>query len=67
MTFGSKGGETDDAAPARDGLWEPVIQLPNVPVHTHLLASGKVLFWGVGPILTAAWISMRATCTCSIR
>jgi galactose oxidase len=28
------------------GYWDSVIQLPNVPVHTHLLPSGKVLFWG---------------------
>ncbi|MBK3666274.1 DUF1929 domain-containing protein [Bradyrhizobium diazoefficiens] len=39
-------GSADDARHAREGLWEQVIQLPNVPVHTHLLPNGKVLFWG---------------------
>jgi hypothetical protein len=28
------------------GKWEPVIGLPNVPIHTHVLCNGKVLFWG---------------------
>lgn len=46
---GSRHGSGEaNAATAREqvGFWEPVIQLPNVPVHTHLLPSGKVLFWG---------------------
>jgi len=45
---GSQNGSDEHAAAAREqvGFWEPVIQLPNVPVHTHLLPSGKVLFWG---------------------
>jgi hypothetical protein len=38
------------AAPAKDaseiGQWSQVIPLPNVPIHTHVLPSGKVLFWG---------------------
>jgi galactose oxidase len=47
MTYECKvGGHPDDVAHARDGFWEPVIQLPDVPVHTHLLRNGKVLFWG---------------------
>jgi galactose oxidase len=28
------------------GQWSEVIQLPNVPVHLHVLPTGKVLFWG---------------------
>jgi len=28
------------------GRWEPVFDLPNVAVHTHVLPNGKVLFWG---------------------
>jgi galactose oxidase len=41
-------GGDEHAASSREqfGSWEPVIQLPNVPVHTHLLPNGKVLFWG---------------------
>jgi Dyp-type peroxidase family len=41
--FAQQGGSL---APERIGRWDPIIQLPNVPVHTHLLPSGKVLFWG---------------------
>src|SRR5262245_19118267 len=38
----------EHAAAVREqiGSWEPVIGLPNVPVHTHLLPNGTVLFWG---------------------
>jgi galactose oxidase len=32
--------------PAVSGQWSEVISLPNVPIHTHVLPSGKVLFWG---------------------
>jgi galactose oxidase len=28
------------------GQWSPVIDLANVPIHTHLLPTGKILFWG---------------------
>jgi hypothetical protein len=28
------------------GKWGPVIDFPNVPIHTHVLPNGKVLFWG---------------------
>jgi hypothetical protein len=28
------------------GKWSDVIQMPNVPIHAHLLPTGKVLFWG---------------------
>jgi galactose oxidase len=43
-------GEAADehAATVREqiGSWEPVIRVPNVPVHSHLLPDGTVLFWG---------------------
>jgi hypothetical protein len=32
--------------PAEVGQWSPIIKLANVPIHTHLLPTGKVLFWG---------------------
>lgn len=28
------------------GQWSNLISLPNVPIHTHVLPTGKVLFWG---------------------
>jgi hypothetical protein len=28
------------------GKWSDVITFPNVPIHTHVLPCGKVLFWG---------------------
>ena len=28
------------------GQWSEVIPLPNVPIHTHVLPTGKILFWG---------------------
>jgi hypothetical protein len=31
---------------ARLGQWDPVFELPNVAIHTHVLPNGKVLFWG---------------------
>lgn len=31
---------------SRLGQWGPKITLPNVPIHSHLLPNGKVLFWG---------------------
>lgn len=31
---------------AARGRWEPVFELPNVAIHTHVLPTGKVLFWG---------------------
>jgi hypothetical protein len=33
------------AAPADTGVWSPVYQLPAVPIHTHVLPDGKLLFW----------------------
>jgi galactose oxidase len=36
-------GETD---PVRVGEWSAPFDLPNVPIHSHLLPDGKVLFWG---------------------
>jgi hypothetical protein len=31
---------------AQMGKWSEPIQFPNVPIHTHVLHTGKVLFWG---------------------
>jgi galactose oxidase len=31
---------------AEIGQWSKVIDLANVPIHTHVLPTGKVLFWG---------------------
>ena len=38
--------EAHPLAPANIGVWSPVIDLPNVPIHSHLLPSEKLLFWG---------------------
>src|SRR5258706_1761674 len=32
--------------PVEVGQWSPVIRLAYVPIHTHVLPTGKVLFWG---------------------
>jgi hypothetical protein len=34
------------ANPAQLGRWSGTIPLANVPIHTHVLPTGKVLFWG---------------------
>jgi hypothetical protein len=34
------------ADPAEIGQWSTKIPLANVPIHTHVLPTGKVLFWG---------------------
>jgi Dyp-type peroxidase family len=39
------GGKDPDARETA-GEWGDVIDFPNVPVHTHLLPDGNVLFWG---------------------
>jgi len=31
---------------AEKGRWDPPFQLPNVPIHTHVLPDGSLLFWG---------------------
>jgi hypothetical protein len=36
---------TDDETPAVSGQWGPVVSLPTVPIHLHLLPTGKVMFW----------------------
>jgi hypothetical protein len=36
-------GKTD---PVHVGEWSAPFDLPNVPIHLHLLPDGKVLFWG---------------------
>jgi hypothetical protein len=43
--------QSDDAVPqtvdpAEVGQWSEKIALANVPIHTHVLPTGKVLFWG---------------------
>src|SRR5687767_215004 len=38
----------DLADPAVGGQWSAVQQLGNVPVHAHLLPTGKVMFWPYG-------------------
>jgi hypothetical protein len=35
----------DDDTPAVSGQWGPVVALPTVPIHMHLLPSGKIMFW----------------------
>src|SRR4051812_13444882 len=32
--------------PTQRGRWDPVVALPDVAIHTHVLPTGKVLFWG---------------------
>lgn len=38
--------ESSNSVAATQGSWSAVIKLPNVPIHTHLLPNGKILFWG---------------------
>jgi galactose oxidase len=42
----SEGDYVEDSAWAHLGRWDPVFELPNVAIHTHVLPNGKVLFWG---------------------
>ncbi|HEX3553852.1 MAG TPA: galactose oxidase-like domain-containing protein [Thermoanaerobaculia bacterium] len=35
----------DDDNPAVSGQWGPVLALPTVPIHMHVLPTGKVMFW----------------------
>src|SRR3954447_3619274 len=44
-TSSERGGE-DPPAQQHSGRWDPVLDMPNVAVHAHLLPNGKVLFWG---------------------
>jgi galactose oxidase len=32
--------------PSITGQWSEIVPLPNVAIHTHVLPTGKVLFWG---------------------
>jgi galactose oxidase len=40
------GNGLENSAWAHLGRWDPVFNLPNVAIHTHVLPNGKVLFWG---------------------
>jgi galactose oxidase len=41
------GGDcAERSAWAHPGRWDPVFELPNVAIHTHVLPNGNVLFWG---------------------
>ncbi len=44
--MGSDPSATEDPGWAQRGRWDPVFELPNVAIHTHLLPNGNVLFWG---------------------
>jgi len=49
--FDQQAAESSDVAlkaadPAEVGQWSARIPLANVPIHTHVLPTGKVLFWG---------------------
>lgn len=35
----------DDDTPSVSGKWGPLLALPTVPIHMHLLPTGKVMFW----------------------
>jgi galactose oxidase len=41
-----RGDRVADPAWVHLGRWDPVFELPNVAIHTHVLPNGKVLFWG---------------------
>ena len=48
MAFSLHGGRAtwDSAGKASSaGSWSPPLQLPVVPIHSHLMPNGKVLFW----------------------
>ena len=40
------GGSAVAQNPKEVGRWGPVLELPNVPIHSHVLPNGKLLFWG---------------------
>lgn len=40
------GDHAEDSTWAHLGRWDPIFELPNVAIHTHVLPNGKVLFWG---------------------
>ncbi|MGQ0716681.1 MAG: galactose oxidase-like domain-containing protein [Pseudonocardiales bacterium] len=46
ISFPPGGDGAEDSASAHLGRWDPVFELPNVAIHTNVLPSGKVLFWG---------------------
>jgi galactose oxidase len=46
ITLTAAGATPAAAQPAVQGEWSPVFKTPNVMIHTHVLPTGKVLFWG---------------------
>ncbi|MGH3821831.1 MAG: galactose oxidase-like domain-containing protein [Pseudonocardiaceae bacterium] len=40
------GDPAENSTWAHLGRWDPVFEMPNVAIHTHVLPNGKVLFWG---------------------
>lgn len=44
--FEASGGAAGAGNPAEIGQWSEIFQLANVPIHTHVLPNGKILFWG---------------------
>ncbi len=40
------GDRAENSTWAHLGRWDPVFELPNVAIHTHVLPNGKVLLWG---------------------
>ncbi|HSL55717.1 MAG TPA: galactose oxidase-like domain-containing protein [Pyrinomonadaceae bacterium] len=45
----------DDDTPSSAGQWSIVSTWPTVPIHMHLLPSGKVMFWDRGPDHDPSW------------
>src|SRR5437588_12224409 len=45
-SLSSPNGSTSQSTWAQTGRWSCAFELPNAPIHTHVLPNGKVLFWG---------------------
>src|SRR5829696_3834175 len=43
--FTATGTIVDDDTPSVSGQWGALIQWQTLPIHMHLLPTGKVLFW----------------------
>lgn len=57
----TEAGRAAKFAWAAQGRWEPVFELPNVAIHTHVLPNGKVLFWGRRSHLTGSMHEQNCT------